>query len=83
MSFGIEYSPGISLEEILEICNSIKEYDILVSAHYRADAKKGIDSIKELIMISQVTGLPMQISHLGSCTAMGQMRESLDIIKKP
>lgn len=82
LSFGIEYSPGISLEEILEICNSTKEYDILISAHYRADAKKGIDSIKELIMISQVTGLPMQISHLGSCTAMGQMRESLDIIKE-
>ena len=32
--FGIEYSPGISFEEIIEISSSIKEYDVLLSAHY-------------------------------------------------
>ncbi len=82
LSFGIEYSPGVSFHEILELCNSIKKYDVLLSAHYRADAGKGIESVKELIRISELTGLPMQISHIGSCTAMGQMRESLDIIKE-
>lgn len=81
LSFGIEYSPGITFEEIISICDTIKDYDILLSAHYRADASKGIESIKELIKISELTGLPMQISHIGSCVAMGQMRGALDVIK--
>lgn len=82
LSFGIEYSPGISFEELIKISNSLKDYDILLSAHYRKDAKEGILSIKELIKISEISRLPMQISHIGSCIAMGQMREGLEIIKE-
>lgn len=82
LSFGIEYSPGITYEEIISICESIRDYDILLAAHYRADANNGVESIKELIKISEETGLPMQVSHIGSCTGMGQMKEALDIIKK-
>ncbi len=82
LSFGIEYSPGITYEEIINICNAIKDYDVLLAAHYRSDANRGVESIKELIKVSEETGLPMQISHLGSCTAMGQMKESLEIIQK-
>lgn len=82
LSFGIEYSPGISFEEIIEVCDYIKDLDVLLSAHFRADGKKGIDAVKEMIYISELTKLPMQISHLNSCTATGQMRKSLDIIKE-
>lgn len=81
LSFGIEYSPGITYEEIIELCDAIKDYDVLLSAHYRADASQGVSSVEELINISKDTNLPMQISHLGSCAAMGQMREALDVIK--
>ncbi|SKC84966.1 N-acyl-D-amino-acid deacylase family protein [Maledivibacter halophilus] len=82
ISFGLEYSPGIKYSEVIDLCNSIKDKDILLSAHYRKDAKYGIDSIKELINISMETGLPMQISHLGSCTAYGMMKESLRVIEE-
>lgn len=82
LSLGIEYSPGITFEEIISICDAISEYDVLLAAHYRADANKGVESIKELIKISEKTGLPMQISHIGSCTGMGQMRESLNVINE-
>lgn len=82
LSFGLEYSPGISYEEIISICNEISNYDILLSAHYRSDANKGVESVEELIKISEDTGLPMQVSHIGSCTAMGDMRESLDLIQE-
>lgn len=82
LSFGIEYSPGISFEELIEISNSLRDYDILLSAHYRKDAKEGVSSIKELVRISEITGLPMQISHIGSCIAMGQMIEGLEIIRE-
>lgn len=82
ISFGLEYSPGIEYEEVIDLCNDIEDRDILLSAHYRKDAKYGIDAIREMINISRETKLPMQISHLGSCTAYGMMRESLEVIEK-
>jgi len=82
ISFGLEYSPGIEFDEVIELCNCVKDKDILLSAHYRKDAKYGIASIKEMMEVSKETGLPMQISHLGSCTAYGMMKKSLEVIEK-
>ncbi len=81
VSFGLEYSPGTDFDEVARLCEGIENKDILLSAHYRKDAKYGIESIKEMIDISNVTGIPMQISHLGSCTAYGMMKESLEVIR--
>ncbi|KUO74360.1 MAG: amidohydrolase [Clostridia bacterium BRH_c25] len=81
VSFGFEYSPGADTAEALQILEGVKGQKVLLSAHYRKDAKYGIEAIKELIQISRETGLPMQISHLGSCTAYGMMREALDVIE--
>ncbi len=82
LSFGLEYCPGTDFNEAIQLCEGLERKDILLSAHYRKDAKYGIDSIKELIDISKVTGIPMQISHLGSCTAYGMMKESLKVIEE-
>jgi len=81
ISFGLEYSPGVNMEEILNLCDTFKDSNMLLSAHYRKDAKHSIDSINELIDISKLSGLPMQISHLGSCSAFGQMKQALEIIQ--
>lgn len=81
ISFGLEYSPGADFEEIISLLDLVKNRDILLAAHYRKDAKYGIDSIKELIEVSKCTSLPMQISHIGSCTAFGMMEESLEIVQ--
>ncbi|GAK58574.1 amidohydrolase 3 [Candidatus Vecturithrix granuli] len=81
ISFGFEYDPGIELNETIQVCQAAADRQILLAAHYRSDAAAGLDSIREMIEISKITGQPMQISHLGSCTAMGYMRESLEIIQ--
>lgn len=81
ISFGLEYCPGITFEEAVGLCKPFKGTDILLSAHYRKDADYAIPSVKELIDMTRVTGLPMIISHLGSCTAYGMMKESLEIIQ--
>lgn len=81
LSFGLEYSPGITLDEILSLLDYVKDLDIILSAHFRKDAKYAIESIKELVEISRRTGKPMQISHLGSCSAYGMMDESLNLIQ--
>lgn len=81
ISFGLEYCPGIDMSEIVELCELVKHRPILLSAHYRKDAKYALEAISELIMISRKTGLPMQISHIGSCSAFGQMGQALKMIE--
>lgn len=81
ISFGIEYSPGITTEEIVEISRAIDK-EILLSAHYRADFNYALKSVDELIQVSRHTKLPMQISHIGSCSAYGYMDESLKMIQE-
>ena len=82
ISFGLEYAPGVDSDEVIKVCSGLNNKKAILSAHYRSDAMDGIESIKELIEISKKTNLPMQISHIGSCTAMGMMKESLEIIQK-
>lgn len=81
ISFGIEYSPGITFDEVVELCSNLDDR-ILLSGHYRSDSGNALDSIKELIEISKVTELPMQISHIGSCSAFGYMQQSLNLIEE-
>lgn len=81
ISFGIEYSPAITFEEMVSISSCV-DYDILLSAHYRYDADKAIESIKEMIDISKESNKPMQISHIGSCAAFGNMSDALKLIEE-
>lgn len=82
LSFGIEYDPGISKNEIIDAVGCLKNKELLVSAHYRADNKNAISSIREMIDIHNSIPNPFQISHLSSCSAMGAMRESLYLINE-
>lgn len=80
ISFGIEYDPGITFEEIIDAANAIKDEDLLVAAHYRSDCIGNVDSIREMIDIQGRISQKFQISHLSSCSAMGQMETSLELI---
>ncbi|MCD1147811.1 amidohydrolase family protein [Peptoniphilus sp. KCTC 25270] len=82
VSFGIEYDPGITLDEMLEVVWSIPDEEILVAAHFRQDGMGAIESIEEMIEIQNKIKQKFQISHLSSCSAMGQMKETLDRIEK-
>ena len=82
LSLGLEYCPGIDVDEILDLCASLQGRKILLSAHYRKDARYSISSLQELIDISKLSGFPMQISHIGSCSAFGTMKESLSLVEK-
>jgi N-acyl-D-amino-acid deacylase len=80
LSFGLEYSPGTNIEEINGLLSYTSGKEIMLSAHYRYDGAQSIDAINELIQISDNFKLPMQISHLVSCSAMGHMTKSLELI---
>ncbi|MBP1924198.1 N-acyl-D-amino-acid deacylase [Sedimentibacter acidaminivorans] len=78
VSYGLEYCPGIDIEEAISITKGIKgRRDLLLSAHYRKDSIYAIDAIKEMGQIGRETDIPFQISHLSSCSAYGNMTEAL------
>ncbi len=83
MSYGLEYEPGITTEEMIEQSSVLLEYPgTLVAAHYRGDADMACDSIEELAQVSRSHGLRVQFSHIGSAAAMGQMDEALSLLER-
>lgn len=80
ISFGLEYDPGMTFEEVMKVINAQPQEDLYVSAHYRDDSTGAIDAIHEMIRIAEESGKRFQISHLSSCSAMGQMDEALAIL---
>ena len=51
ISFGIEYSPGISFDEVVKISEGLGD-GIILSGHYRKDSDNALESIKELVDIN-------------------------------
>lgn len=80
LSFGIEYAPAMTTEEILTALQCLEDPGLYVSAHYRHDSTRAIEAIREMILIADSIPQRFQISHLSSCSAMGQMDEALSII---
>lgn len=82
ISFGIEYDPGITFEEIIYGTEASDDPNLLVAAHYRNDCIDDISSIEEMVNIQKHINKRFQISHLSSCSAMGKMKESLELINR-
>ncbi len=82
ISYGIEYAPGVNESEMTRITAGLSPEKHLLAAHYRYDGDKSVESVDELAQLSRTTQLPMQISHIGSCSAMGTMKETLSAVKK-
>ena len=81
LSYGLEYCPGISTNEAIEVAKEIHgRKDLLLAAHYRKDSIFALESIKEMAVIGRETDIPFQISHLSSCSAFGNMTEALKLI---
>jgi len=80
ISFGIEYDPAITFEEMINAIKISDDPHHIVTAHYRDDSKGSIDAINEMIRISESIPQKFQISHLSSCSAMGTMDVCLKLI---
>lgn len=83
ISFGIEYDPAITFDDMAEALALLTlNQRYLAAAHFRESGSGALESIKEMITLSKSTGVKFQISHLGSCSAYGQMKDSLELINK-
>lgn len=81
LSFGLEYVPGTSKEEVLELSKLAAKYNKLISIHTRSDCYGGLASLREAINIAKETGASVQISHLVYQYGMGMAREAINMIE--
>jgi|Deesub1362A_J573_1020465.scaffolds.fasta_scaffold02115_5 N-acyl-D-amino-acid deacylase len=82
ISLGLEYSPGASFEEVIQVCSVLRDYPgRLISAHFRYDGNRSLEAIRELVDISKETGIPMQVSHLNSGVCFGYASEALKMLE--
>lgn len=80
ISFGLEYIPGTTKEELIR-CASLAKGK-MISAHIRSCGINAKTAIEEIAQISKKTGISAQISHIGSMAGYGQMKEALTLIDK-
>ncbi len=81
LSFGLEYVPGSSWEEVLELAKVAARYGKLVSIHTRSDCYGGLATLREAIDITRKTGASVNISHLTYQFGMGMATEALHMIE--
>jgi len=63
LSLGLEYAPHSSLEEILAISIIAAKHNRPITIHTRVLPENDLDSLREAIEISRVTGAAVLISH--------------------
>jgi len=83
ISFGLEYAPGSSCEEIKALFTLAASHERPVAVHTRHDSWKGLEAIIEVLDISRQTGASLLISHLVYMVGMGMMTEALTLLRKP
>lgn len=80
LSFGLEYAPGSSEEEVLALSKIAAKYNKRIPIHTNVKTPKDIDSLHEAIRISEVTGAPILISHFVYQYGASILEKSLEIV---
>ena len=82
VSFGLRYVPGTSRRELQALAAVAARCKKMVSAHARDDAAFVPAAFQELIDTAAQQQVRMQISHIGSMAAFGQMEEVLAMVDR-
>ena len=80
LSFGLEYDPGTSVDELIELSRFTAEAGRFVSIHGRYTKQDDLDSLKEALDIAVITGVPLIYSHLVYIYLGEALKEALNII---
>ncbi|HOO27479.1 MAG TPA: amidohydrolase family protein, partial [Lachnospiraceae bacterium] len=81
LSFGLEYVPGSSFEEVIELAKVAAAYGKVVSIHTRKDCYAGLSSLQEAIDICRLTGAAVNVSHLTYMFGLGMAAEAIRMIE--
>ncbi len=80
LSFGLEYAPGTSFEEIIALSQVAAKHGRLIAIHTRMLACGDLASLTEAINISLITGARVLISHFVYQYGCGLMSKALSIV---
>ncbi|MDR0812994.1 MAG: amidohydrolase family protein [Oscillospiraceae bacterium] len=81
LSFGLEYCPETSKQELYTLSRIVAKYGKLVAIHIRTDFFPGLAALDEVIELSRQTGAAVQISHIVYQFGYGMMRHALERIE--
>ncbi len=77
ISFGPQYIPGMSFEEIERLAALCVPSGRLAASHIRYDVDRVFEAAREMYEAAKRTGCRVQISHIGSMGGYGQMERLL------
>jgi N-acyl-D-aspartate/D-glutamate deacylase len=84
VGMGLEYTPGATRLEVIEMCRLAAGYRLPVFVHLRSAGRiepgSSIESVGEMIAASAVTGVAVHIVHLNS-SCLGAAPECLKMIE--
>jgi N-acyl-D-amino-acid deacylase len=80
ISYGIKYVPGLNHKELIETARLCINDNKLLAAHIRNDTEESLEALEEFAGIAIETGLPIQVSHIGSMAGFGQMERFLKMV---
>ena len=84
IGFGINYTPGASYEEIVDMFQVAADHDVPAHVHsrYKGSVFPGtiLQSMEEIIAAAAITGASTQMVHLAS-SAIGSMDEALRMVE--
>lgn len=80
--FGLEFVPGTSNKELLEMAKIAKEYNRPITVHLRKDGREALQYFDEIIKVAEETGVSVQILQLMYMVGIGgAMSPALEIIE--
>jgi len=82
LSFGIEYAPGSSRDEIMTLSSIAEKYDKIVAIHTNVNNPNDLSSLKDAIDISEETGVEVLVSHFVYQYGTGIMTEALEMMDR-
>jgi len=80
LSFGLEYDPGATTGELLELSRSAAEAGRFVSIHGRIQDMDDLDCLREALDLALLTGVQVIYSHLAYMYSGETLKEALGII---
>lgn len=81
LSFGLEYAPGSSFDEVIELSRIAAKYNKIVPIHTNVQNPTSLCSLNEVVRIAEITGAHILISHFVYQYGMGLMTEALEIVE--
>lgn len=82
LSFGLEYAPGYTWDEIVKMAETAAKYGKIVAVHTNLSGPYDTEHLSEIVELSKKTGAHLHISHFVYQYGMGVMTKALRIVDK-